>query len=257
MYKKKSKRNYFNMDPLEVYDLVAKGELGKFPNNYLDKETTKYILRHIILNVCKFGRKDVCEKVNHKFMQKHHMGWFRALFGMKDYELFKYSFPEWDLKEWEFNGSVSPQFWEKRKNQREFVLWVAEKENLNLNKKDDLKKLTAHVIVKYGGQKSMKYSGGIFNLLTSVIGKRKYKQWEITKVSCWTEELTKDALEWLVSEKLHYSKEQICNLRLRDFRANDLDKLLQKYDYKIIDILEVAYPEEYYLDSNNKICLKK
>ena len=53
------KRDYSKMPAMEVYKLVATGQLKKFPHNYLDKESIKEIVRNVFLNELKLAREDV------------------------------------------------------------------------------------------------------------------------------------------------------------------------------------------------------
>lgn len=252
MYKK---RNYFKMHPLEVYNLVATGELKKFPDHYLDKDNIKEIVRHLFLNVYHFSREDIIKKVNHKFFEKIYLGGVRKKFNTKDYLVIEYCFPELDIKPWEYCGSVPNNFWCDKKNQKEFVLWIAKKEGIKLKDKYGFLKITAQVINKYGGSKAMKHAGGVYGLLDSVYP-GKYKEWEITKVSYWNEEKAIPAIKWLVEERLTLTKEQVCNLKVKDFADNDLDGMLQNVcHHSIIYALNLAYPGVYVRDGIRSISL--
>lgn len=88
------KRNHMMMEPLELYALVAKGKLNKFPNNYLDKQSIKVMVRHIILNVYKYTRADVLEKVGHPFFRKNFLGGAKKFFNSSNTEMLIYCFPE-------------------------------------------------------------------------------------------------------------------------------------------------------------------
>lgn len=239
------KRDYSKMRPIDVYNLVATGELKKFPNNYLDKENIKEIVRYMILGVYGYSREDVLQKIDHKFFQDIYLGGARKFFETKDYLLISYCFPEWDIKPWEYNKSVSNNFWLDKENQKAFVIWIAEKEGFELIDKDSFKKITAQVINKYGGSKAMKHAGGTYNLLNSVYPNR-YKEWEITKVASWNKEKAISAIKWLIEERLKLNKEDVCNLKVKDFEDNDLDGMLQKYcHHSIMYALNLAYPGVY------------
>ena len=251
-----NKINYFEMTPIEVYSLVVKGKIKKFPNNYLDKEIVKEIVRHVILNIYGYDRQQVINKVNHEFMQKNFLGGVRKLFEYSDAEVLAYSFPEWDLKYWEFK-KVSPNFWHKRENLKDFLLWVCNKEGLNSQKKEDLRKITAKVLEKYGGSKPLVHAGGMYELL-SIVTDGKYKKWEIMKMVSWSTEEITCAMKWLVEEQLHYTPEQTCNLKVADFVKYNLDGMLQKEcNHSILKALEIAYPGMYCRTKARGIVLKK
>lgn len=250
------KINYMMMKPLEVYSLVVSGELGKFPNHYLDKESIKEIVRHVILEVYKYDRKYVTDNVNHDFFMENFLGGARKFFNKSDVELLIYCFPEWDLRAWEFNR-VQGGFWKDTKNRKNFILWVAEKEGVNPYTKEGLRKLTAEIVNKYGGSKTLVHSGGLYELLDTV-SPGKYKKWEIIKMVSWSKEEIISATKWLIEEKLKYTPEQVCKIKVSDFAENNLDGMLQKgCNHSIMRALEFAYPGRYYRTNARGICFIK
>ena len=250
------KRDYQKMDPMDVYQLVAKGTLKKFPNGYLDKKKIKYILRHIVFNVYGYTTKEaIISYVNIKFLRGNYMGGFIKFFEGTPYLLIKYSFDEWDIRAWEYSKSVPNNFWQNENNRREFIFWLAEKEGTNINDKASIRKISAQVIMKYGGSKVIKYAKGTYNLL-DMLNPGAYKEWEITKVTNWTREKAIIATRWLIEEKLKITFDQACNLRVRDFVENNLDGLLQKvYDHSIMRALDDAYPNTFVRKSVRSIGL--
>ena len=250
------KRDYTKMTPLEVYALVVKGKLKKFPNNYLDKDIIKVIVRHLLLVVYGYTREDVLTKVNHEFFSKNFLGGARKFFNVSDMTMIIYCFPEWDIQYWEFKEAPM-RFWQDVNNRKAFVLWIGKKENLDLNTKEGLRKITAQTIYKYAGCKPLSYSGGIFGLLDTVAC-GKYKKWEITKMLSWPKEDIIDATKWLIEEKLCYTPEQVCNIKVEDFAKNNLDGMLQKgCNHSILEALELAYPGMYFREGIRGIKLKK
>ena len=195
--------------------------------------------------------------VDRKFLQDNFIGGANKFFDYKDYLAIAYSFPEWDIKEWEYNKEVSPKFWEDKNNQREFVLWVAQKEGIDVNNKTSLRRINALIISKYGGYKAMRVAGGLFNLIDT-ISPGKFKEWEIFKVSAWNKDKAIVATRWLIEEKLNITFEQACKLKTKDFRDNGLDGMLQKVcNHSIFYALNLAYPSIFIrTGSREKIKLK-
>lgn len=238
------KRNYAEMHPLEVYSLVRTGELKKFPNNYLDKETIKEIVRHVFLMELHLTREDIVNKVDHEFMMQYYMGGFRKIFDNKEVSLIKYCFPEMDIKSWEF-CKVEPKYWKNKENQKEFVLWVMEKENIDPSSKEDLRRLTARTLINYGGSRLFKEEPDFYTILSVVIGSQ-FKEWEIMKVRVWKKEKIIAAVKWLVEEKLQYTLEQACTLKVSDFKRYNLDGMLQKgCNHSILYALNLAYDNKF------------
>lgn len=251
----RNKTDYILMNPIEIYKLVADGELKKFPNNYLDKNTIKVIFRHIVLNVYGYSRKDVIEKVDKKFMQENFLGGAKKFFELSVGRLIIYCFPEWDIRLWEFK-QVPKGFWENEENRMAFVIWVAERENVDINTRDGLRAITASVINKYAGGKPMSYAGGLYELLNSVAC-NKYKKWEITKMSSWSREEVILATKWLIEEKLQLNPEEICGLKVADFARHNLDGMLNKAcSHSVFRALEMTYPGQYYRGLDKGICLR-
>lgn len=250
MYQKKYVEG---MDPLEVYYMLVKGTLKKFPNGFLDKDIVKLIVRHVILDVYQYDKKKVIKDVGQEFLRQNFLGGARKFFGRSHLELLIYCFPEWDLKLWNF-ARLTPNFWKSKENRKEFLIWLAEKEGLDLNKKEDLQKITAALMNKYGASAALKYTS-MFELLDSMC-EGKYKEWEIVKGLPWNKERARVATKWLIEEKLKLSKEQVCHLTKRDFEENDLSGMLQKAcGRRIINALELAYPGVYFI-RNRKIALR-
>ena len=237
-----------SLAPLEMYSLVVKGRYKKFPNNYLDKESIKVMVRYLILDSYNYTREDVLAKVNQTFFSTNQLGGARKFFNNGYVEMLIYCFPEWELKPWEFRQVNNNSFWKDTKNQKDFICWVAQKEGLDITTKEGLRKLTAQVLSKYGGGKCMVHAGGLFELLNTVAQGR-YKKWEITKMVSWSTEDVIIATKWLIEEKLQYSPEQVCNIKIADFAKYNLDGMLQKAcKHSIIEALELAYPGKYYRD---------
>lgn len=247
---------YYDMTPLEVYSLVVTGKLKMFPQGYLGKEVIKVIVRNVVLNMYGYTREDVLTKIDHKFFQDNFIGGVRKFFDYGDSEVLIYSFPEWDLKYWEFRKAPA-MFWHDSKNQKEFVMWVCEKEGLDATKKEDLRKITATVVEKYGGSRPLADSGGLYELLNTVTD-GKYKKWELIKMVSWSKQDVIAATKWLIEEKLNYTPEEVCKIKVEDFIRNNLDGMLQKAcGHSILTALELAYPGKYCRTKARGIILKQ
>lgn len=250
------KRNYTCMSPMEVYDLVRNGDLKKFPSNYLDKNTIKEIVREVLINELKLTRSDILKQVDHDFMTKHYMGGFRKFFDMKDHNVITYSFPEMSIHGWEFT-KVEPHYWKDKNNQREFLLWVMEQECINSKSKEDLRKFTAETVRNYGGSRLFKVEPDFYTILKTVINDD-FKEWEIMKVRVWKEEKIITAVKWLVEEKLNYTLEEACLLKVSDFKKYNLDGMLQRgCNHSILYALNLAYGNCFVRDGTRGIILRK
>lgn len=250
------RKDYLSMEPLEVYKVVASGQLKKFPHNYLDKERIKEIFRHIVLNQYHFKREDICTKITPEFMRANYLGGVHKFFNSRLYLVVAYSFPEMDIREWEFSR-VSKYFWRKKENQKDFVCWIAKKEGLDLSMKSDVRKITIDVINKYGGSNAAKHAGGVFKLIDSALN-GKFKEWEVCKKTSWSVDEIISATKWLIEEKLCYTPEQVCTIKVSDFIEHNVDGMLQKgCNHSILYALELAYPGVYQRNKTRGLSLKE
>lgn len=240
-----SKIDLFSNDPIEVYNLLLSGKLKKFPNNYLDQEACKEIMRYVLLDTLKMSRQDICDNVNYVFLQQYKLGYFRKLFDCKIHQLVNYCFPEMEIYPWELKA-VPNNFWKDENNRKEFLLWLAKKEGLDLTKRKDAAKITRDILYKYGGYKAAIYSGGIYPLICLVTG-NSIKEWELEKMSVWTKEKAIEAIKWLIEEKLQWSYDEVYNnLTANVFRKYNLDGLLNCYcNHSPLKALQLAYPGKY------------
>lgn len=243
--RRKSRIDISKLSPLEVYDCLLSGEIGRFPNNYVTRENMKEIIREVILNRLKFTREDICQKLTYPFLGNYSLGGSKKAFNFFIFTLIQFCFPEMDIRYWELN-KVENGFWEKEHNRREFMLWVANKEKIQLDSLVDLKRIDAKLIQSYGGSKALKIGGGVFNLIL-LISKTDIKEWQVIKMPVWTEDKVKVAVRWLIEEKLKWSKEEVINnISAKVFYNNDLGGLLSKYcGNSPITALQIAYPGEY------------
>ena len=239
------KLDYSKLSPIEVYGYVEAGVISRFPNNYITKENMRKIIREVILNRLKLTREDICEKVNYTFLRKYYLGGSKIAFNSNVYNLITYCFPEFDIKYWELN-KVENGFWEKEDNRREYMLWLAKKENIDTKSIDDLKRINARLINSNFGSKALKFGGGVYQLVL-LIAEVDIKEWQLIKISCWDEEKVKDAVKWMIEEKLKWTHEDVVNnISAKVFYDNDLGGLLSKFCYHSpIKALKIAYPGEY------------
>lgn len=241
MYKKRKTIDTLELSEVEVYLLVRSGKIQKFPNGFLDKSTCKEILRWLCLDYYHMDRESICQ-LNISFLLNNSLSSFRRIFGNNMYHLICYTFPELDIREWE-TTKVQNNFWHDKEHQKEFIEWIAEKENLSLNDIHDVSKINSEMIGRYGGSKARKIVGGTYELVSSATGNR-FQEWEVFKVDNWTEEKAAKAVKWLIEDKLKWSDEQIKeSLTANVFYRNNLGGMLKNYcGNSPIKALEVAYP---------------
>ena len=238
------KRDYFKMDPIEVWNLVRSGKLKVFPNNYLDKEICKILVRQLIINEEKMSREEILN-IDQNFFSKHNLGGVRKFFESKIYKVLMYSFPELDIKPWELK-KASPGIWKDINIRNDFVKAIAKEENIDLNKIEDIQKFSAVMIQNHGGSKALTYAGGLFKLIEPVIPSDIH-EWQVFKVSKWDKEKAVTAVKWLIESKLKWNHEEVYNnISASIFYKYDLGGMLSKFcNNSPLQALNLAYPNEY------------
>jgi len=236
-----NKNNEFNIAPIEMYELIQDGKISRFPDGYLDKRSSKEILRHITLTKLHMTRKDICEKIDLPFLRKHHISTFRKFWDSQIHQMISYCFPEFKIMPWELKR-VPNTFWKNETNRLAFLNWMAKKENLDLTKLEDVRKIKATMVQKHGGIRALRNSGGLYSLICLATG-NSIMEWELDKVNVWTEEKVIRAIKWLIEEKLKWNDEQIYNnLTTKIFEENSLDGLIDLFSNSPIKALNAAYP---------------
>ncbi|MFF0828907.1 DUF4046 domain-containing protein [Brevibacillus sp. NPDC003359] len=165
------------MSIIDIYEKVLAGKLKRFPKytwdvDYGGLDNIKICMRYLILDKMKWDRDDLLEKISAEFVHNCKLagGLVHVFNTNTPFLALAHSFPEWDLKRWEFK-------------------------HITFNK--------------------------------------------------WTEEDKKDALGWLIEEKLKWSYEEIIeNLSVRTFQDWGLDSLLSNFfKNSPVRAMKYLYPE--------------
>lgn len=240
----KSGLDYATLTPVQVYDYVVAGRILTFPNGYVIPENMKEILREVILKRHKLTREQICKKVNYNYLKQFQLGGARRAFDSNIYELITYCFPEFDIKRWELN-KVPNGYWKNVEFKREFMLWVAEKEGINLKSVSDLSRITAKLIQSYGGSKVID-DITVFEAI-KLIAETDVREWQVIKMPAWTGQKVKEAVRWMVEEKLGWTHDEVVEkISAKVFYAHGLGGMLCKYcNHSPIRALQIAYPGEY------------
>ena len=239
-------KNYYSMEPIDVWNLVRRNKLPTFPPRYLDKESCILLVRTLFIDELQLSREKIL-KTNLRFLSKYQLGGVRIHLGCKMYDILTKCFPELDIKCWELSN-VYPNFWKNKKNRTDFIKWVAKKENLDLYNIEDIKKLSIKTINKYGGSIPIKEAGGLFALIYPAIPKKlNIKEWQVMKVGIWNKEKAINAIKWLIEEKLNWSDKQVYeNLSASIFYQNNLGGLLSKFcHHSPLEAINLAYPGKF------------
>lgn len=240
------KMDWFIMDPIDVWYAVRTGELKVFPNNYLNQDICKKLIRFLVLDELKLPRDEIL-KINWKFLSKYNLGGTRKFLWEKIYKALNFCFPEYDIKPWEVT-KATPGIWKDLQIRKDFIIWLCKKENLSLSKLCDIKKISAKLINQYGGSKALKEAGGLFELIYPAVDENlDLKEWQLIKINSWNKEKTIIAVHWLIEERLQWTHDEVVNnLSASVFYKNDLGGMLSKFCHNSpLIAIQIAYPGEY------------
>ena len=252
-HRRKVKIDLFGLSSIDIYTCLLRGEIAKFPNNFVTRDNMKEIIRYVILTEKKLSRKEICDKISFDYLAQYKLKGSRHAFDYSIFELVKYCFPELDIKNWELK-KVSNNFWKEEKNIIEYMNWLVEKEKIDTTKISDLKKIDANLIDKNFGRKARQYSNGIYNLIL-IVSKIDVKEWQVMNVSKWDDIKAAQAIKWLVEEKLKWSDNDIAQkMNVKVFEENDLGGLIKNYfRHNVINALNLTYPGKFIRNSSYKI----
>ncbi|MBR5227390.1 MAG: DUF4046 domain-containing protein [Clostridia bacterium] len=242
--KKRTKINWDIIPVIEVYKSILNGEIKTFPYRYLNKERSRTILRYVALTKYNMTREQICKDITVKFLRKHFIVSINKIFAGDWHHMIDYCFDEMNIMPWEL-VRVKDGFWEDVNNRKAFVMWVSQKENVDITKADELRKLTGNVLRSYGGQNAIITSGTLFELI-NLINPMHYKEWEVCTITLWDDDKRKDAIRWLIEEKLRWDEKTVKEqLSTEHFFQNNLRTLFDYFHHNRNKVLEFAYPGKY------------
>lgn len=142
-------------------------------------------------------------------------------------------------------------FWMKPEaldNARKCTIYLLE-ERLGFSEKDIKEKVTFKIIIenKLGGMAKICFNSSIYEVLNNAYP-NKFKPWEFKKivVGKWNEEKRKEAVKWLIEEKLKLSDEELKKkLSVKSFKENGLGGLLDEHFHSIYEAVNSVYPNKF------------
>lgn len=231
-------------DIINIYNnsIINNKKLG---NNFWNKDSMKYIIRYIILDIHKFSKDDIYDKVTNKFLHKNKIFYnniFNSLF-----ETLEYCFPEYKLLPWLIE---SPWYYWKDENNIKYGLdWLIRQlfSDGIIKTIDEIPKyVTIKLIVEkyklYGLiEQFNKNLYKIFNYLYP----GKWEEWDfpfIAKGYFKDINNVKYAINKVFIEKLNYNKDDFLNITVSDLEKNNLLTILN-YHRPLTKCIIECFPE--------------
>ena len=213
---KYTKEEIFNMNAVDVYTMVLKGDIiKKFPNGFWQqpkaKESAAKCTRYLIEEVLNYDSEMLKENnIINIFAENKLSGMIMKCFGNSPYEAINNAYPN-KYKEWEFSF-VPRGFWNDKENGIKATKWLIE-EKLKLNDKELKERLSKKLFIENGltGMLNICFNNSPYDAINAAYP-NKYKEWEFKNVprSYWNEkENSIKATKWLIEEKLKLSDEEL------------------------------------------------
>ncbi len=236
--------DFAGLSAVEVYDLRCINTIARFPQDFWNKISANEILRHVILEKLKLTRKEICIFDFRKELKQLKIIGALEVFDYSTYKLIRYCFPELNIMAWELKCTPNC-FFDDYENVKKALKWLFEKENLETRKQ--ITENFSADLLRYNGLKTLCEKYTLIQLIHIVVPEMKIKEWELNKVFVWNKDLIKQAVKWLIEEKLCWEYKDVCkNISASVFRRNGLEGMLSKgCGNSTIAALDIAYPGMY------------
>lgn len=219
------------IDAVDVYKLVLDRKIRTFPIGFWVKpealEDSAKCIKYLLEEKFGFSEEDIKEKLSIKMIKENKLaGMLTCCFNGDSYNAINNAYPN-KFKPWEFK-KINTNKWSKELA-NEATKWLIE-EKLKLTD-EEIKNKLSYKIFKENGLGSMLsvfYKGNPYNALNSIYP-NKYKPWDLKRI-CWDNNIAKEAIKWLIEEKLQLTDEELKkNLSQKMFIENGLSGMLQQY----------------------------
>lgn len=206
-------------------------EIGSVSKGYWNKENIVAAVIWLFEEKLKWNNQDIRNNLDSKIFAEHGLGGMYNIICSRYsmFEIFNLAFPN-RFKPWEVQ-SLPSSYWQRDISQ-DAVRWLVQ-EKIKLDEKNYSYKLTRKDFSKYRLRSmfNLVYNNSSYAALQDAFP-GKYQPWERTSApnNYWNESTCKQAIEWLVFEKLKCTIDEAkLNITKDDFKRYGLYNLLLKY----------------------------
>lgn len=248
------KKFYIKMadECIKIWKEVLNGERSRFPHRFwcdINQVQLKGLLIYFFEYVLKWDIGDIGyikDNLNAKLFKEYRLNTIlNTFFDSSPYETFNFVYPN-KIKRWDLNR-VGKTYWTKKRYVKA-AKYVIEKEGWT---EEDIRMESIYKLFNKYNIPTISMSKlkiGQFDLINAIYP-GKFKEWEFNKVGAnyWNIEKGKQAVKWLVEEKLKWNKEEIKqNLTHNIFRENGLYGMLYTvFNGNIYNALNITYPGKF------------
>lgn len=239
------------LDAVDVYKLVLERKIKIFPSGFWTKpealENSAKCIKYLFEEKLRFCEQDIKENLTVKLIKENKLaGMLTSCFNGDSYNAINNAYPN-KFKPWEFK-KIYMNNW-TMENSKEATRWLVE-EKLKFSD-DELKDKLSYKTFKDNGLGSMLdifYKKNAYNAINDIYP-NKFKPWEFKKIymSSWTKEKSKEAIKWLIEEKLKLTDEELKNeLSQKLFMDNGLSGMLQQcFNNSPYEAVNSVYPNKF------------
>lgn len=251
MNAKTHKNDLYKSTAIEIYKMILKGDLKKFPAGFWQRpeanknamEVTKYLLEEIL----KWSSSDIKNKISaNVFVEYRLNGMIQQVYKQSPFEAINAIYPN-RYKPWEL-GKVPTKYWTLDIGIKA-TKWLIE-EKLKWQENDIKEKISHKVFFEngLGGMLRQLFNSSPYDAINATYP-NKFKPWELGTVprSYWTVQTGREATQWFIEEKLKWTDEEVkMYMSLDIFMVNGLRGMLERvYNASFFNAIDSAYPNKF------------
>lgn len=192
---------------IDLYKEFITGKRKKL-QHFWNKEVGKVIMRHILFDVLRWDRGDICQNfVKEKIVKNYRLTGAKKEFKNSNFEFLNYSVPELNIQRWELvGGTVGNAYWNDDSNKRFALQWFVDTmiENGELEHIDDIPKVVKQkTFDKYRirGLVANHFNDSIYQAI-DFLYPSKFKKWEFLNMKGLDKKEVIESVQWLFQDKL-------------------------------------------------------
>lgn len=222
-------------------------EMKASPNSYWQSiENCVNATRWLILEKLKWTKEDIMKKYNKRvFIDNGFTGLLKSGWNGETYQAIALSFHEYDFKQWDLLAIPLTNF--TKEEGKTAIKWYIE-EKMNWTEKEIKQNWRSRNIQEDGIMRIVQsvFNNQMFDAIDSAYPNR-FKRWEFPVTSgFWTLEKSKEALRWLVIEKLQLDPNEVTPKIVYDhiYEYNLSGMLKVGFQTGVKEAMQLTFPDE-------------
>lgn len=249
MKMKVSKDKLYKLTSIELYKMVLRKDIMRFPNGFWKRPEAEQnaiqIIQYLIVDILGWDNDEIKEKWCGNILKKNSLwGMLSVVFLQSPYKAINLAYPN-RFKSWEFKR-VPMNYWTVETG-NEAIKWLFEVK-LKWTDNDIKNNFSGNLFIEngIGGMFYSVFKSIAYNAINSAYpGKFMPWQFKHTTNCYWTAETGIEATKWLIEKELKWSNSDIIDKLSRGiFVENGLNGMLQKcFEQSHMKAIRSAYPD--------------